>query len=337
MTLIASLCFRGSAWSRLFKQQHLPGSSQKLNVSKVPLTSRFQDFFIQRQPEPRRILHGRGQSIPGFENLNIDWYPPVVLLSVYEDLSEVSDLQNELLAADKHQQINTIILQKRFEDGSPSQTLYGDDVGSIIVTESNLGYEVHPGRRQNAGLFMDMRLVRRWLQKNSAGKNVLNLFAYTCSLSVAALAGKAASVTSVDISKTSIEWGKRNFDLNGLDQRCANFIPYNLFTSWGRIKQHGRYDLVIVDPPTRQRGSFVADKDYKSVIKRLPSLCNLNAEVIACLNSPFLGWEFLEALFDQYCPRSILIERMPVAPEYREFDPARGLKICRFKLVTNAA
>ena len=333
------MCSPCSAWSRLsvgycpLSNRSRPSLYTKV-MQELP-HSILRGFFDQSQPEPRRILHGRGQSITGFERLNIDWYPPVVLLSAYKDLSDVSDLQKELLAVDKHKQINTIILQKRFEDGSPSQTLYGDDVESIIVSENSLDYEVHPGRRQNAGLFMDMRLVRRWLQENSAGKNVLNLFAYTCSLSVAALAGKATSVTSVDISKTSIEWGKRNFDLNGLDQRCANFIPYNLFTSWGRVKQYGRYDLVIVDPPTRQRGSFVAEKDYKSVIRRLSSLCNPNAEVIACLNSPFLGWEFLEELFDRHCPESVLVERMSVAPEYTEVDPARGLKICRFKLAAN--
>ncbi|MCG8415555.1 MAG: class I SAM-dependent methyltransferase [Pseudomonadales bacterium] len=289
-------------------------------------------FFCSMQSEARRVVHGRGRRYPGLEHLNVDWYPPVLLISAYGPVNELDWLVESAINADDHNQIKGVMVQRRDQPGSPSDIVHGQSAESFVVREGELRYEVHPGRRQNAGLFMDMRLVRDWLTRNCENKNVLNLFAYTCSLSVAALAGGARRVTSVDVSKTSMAWGKRNHELNQQDTRLIKMIPHNIFTSWGRIKQYGRYDLVLIDPPTRQRGSFDAERDYQTVVKRLHSLCNPGAEVIACLNSPFLGWEFLEQLFARHCAGSSLIERMPVAPEYVDVEPARGLKICRFRL-----
>lgn len=303
-----------------------------MSDSHAALSSYLKSFFAQKQLEARRIFHGRGQCYPGLEYLCIDWYPPVVLVSLFEEKGKVDELLQLLGASDELGQIGSVIVQKRYERNAPAEVVLGPEVEQLVVQENGLLYEVHPGRRQNAGLFMDMRLVRDWLSKNSSGRNVLNLFAYTCSLSVAALAGGATHVTSVDISKTSIAWGKRNHELNGQPLERIKCIPYNLFTSWGRIKQYGRYDLVIIDPPTRQRGSFEAEKDYGSVVKRLGSFCNPGAEVLACLNSPFLDTQWLLDLFAQHAPAASLVEKLAVAPDYPDREPERGLKICRFRM-----
>lgn len=301
-----------------------------------PLVDAVKRFFAQPQPEARRIFHGRGRQFPGLEHICLDWYSPLVLISAFEPIDEMDQLMEYLLAADQEKQIQSVVLQRRYEQGAPADCFFGEELDSITVIENGLQFEVHPGRRQNAGLFMDMRLVRQWLMENSRGRNVLNLFAYTCSLSVAALAGEASSVTSVDISKTSIAWGKRNHELNAQSSRSVRAIPYNLFTSWGRVKQYGRYDLVIIDPPTRQRGSFDVEKDYGAVVKRLNSLCNPGAEIIACLNSPFLKSPWMHTLFEEYCPVAEFVERLPVAPEYPDIEPERGLKIFRFRMTAQA-
>lgn len=296
------------------------------------LEEKIREFLAQPQPEARRIFHGRGQCYPGQEHLCVDWYPPVLLISAYAPLTDDEATMQLIREADRHQQVDSVLLQNRYLQQSPSQLLYGESAQELIVLENDLRFEVHPGRRQNAGLFMDTRLLRGWLRENSRDCNVLNLFAYTCSLSVAALAGGASRVTNVDVSKTSIAWGKRNHELNGQDPRQVKMIPHNLFTSWGRIKQYGRYDLVIVDPPTRQRNSFDAEKDYGSVIRKLVKCCNPGARIIAALNSPFLGVEFLQQQFDRYMPEAEFIEHLPVAPEYEECEPDKGLKISHFQL-----
>ena len=165
----------------------------------------------------------------------------------------------------------------------------------------------------------------------SAGKRVLNLFAYTCSFSVAALDGGATHVVNVDMSRSALDWGRENHRLNGQDLRLVSMLPHNLFKSWWKIRQLGPYGVVIIDPPTRQRGSFVAEKQYGQVLKRLPEFAAPGAEVIACLNSPFLNTDFLPQQMARWCPQCRLLETLPAADDFPDRFPDRALKVMRFR------
>jgi len=296
----------------------------------APLAHKLQQFFFDRQPEARRLFHGRGHCYPGLEHLCIDWFNPVVLISTWQAIDNAQALVDLILSADIHGQVKSIVLQHRYVTQSPAQVLYGEEPGKVIVQAQGLQFEVNPGRRQHAGLFLDTGPLREWLKENSAGKNVLNLFAYTCALSVAAHAGGATSVTNVDMAKPVIAWGMRNHQLNQQDPTRIHNIPHNIFKSWGKVKQYGRYDLVVIDPPTRQRGSFDAERDYKSVVRKLPKLCNPGATVIAVLNSPFLDKDFLVDMFNSEVPNARLEDWLPAASEFEEAEPEKGLKIARF-------
>ncbi len=82
----------------------------------------------------------------------------------------------------------------------------------------------------DTGLFLDHRSIRKMIAENSRGKNVLNLFAYTCTASVHAGLGGAKSVTSVDLSQNYLDWGRKNFALNGLpDLPNYQFIAHDVF------------------------------------------------------------------------------------------------------------
>jgi len=293
------------------------------------------NFFDVEQIDARRIFHGRGQLYPGLEHICIDWFSPLVLISAYEEIEDPAAVLQALQAADTHGQIQAVMLQNRYIQGAPAQALYGELLEQLIVTEDRLRFEVHPGLQQNSGLFMDTRSFRDWLLANSQDRNVLNLFAYTCSLSVAALAGGAESVTNVDMSKTSIKWGEKNHEINMQDLRRVNSIPHNLFKSWGKIKQFGRYDIVIIDPPMRQRGSFDASKNYGAVIKKMKSLCKPNAQIIATINSPFLSSDYLQELFEKHLPQAKYLGEIAVAPEYRDKYPERALNICHFEMAAH--
>lgn len=290
------------------------------------------DFFASDQPDARRIFHGRGQLFPGLEHVCIDWFRPLILLTAYAEIDDVAGLTEALLHADVRHQIRTIVLQNRFERSTPAQILYGEAAGALVANEGRLRFNVHPGTQQNSGLFLDMRCLRDWLLENSRDSNVLNLFAYTCSLSVAAIAGGARSVTNVDLSKTSIKWGEDNHTLNEQDLRSVNSIPHKLLKSWGRIKQLGRYDIVLIDPPTRQHGSFDVTKNYRAIMKKLSSLCAPGAKVIATINSPFLSGEYLQKLFEEHNPEGAYLGDMAVAPEFEDKYPERGLNICLFEM-----
>lgn len=299
----------------------------------VALQQAIGEFFGIDQAEALRIFHGRGQLYPGLEHVCIDWFKPLVLITAYSEIVAAEELAEQIIAADKLSQVKSIILQKRYQRGAPSELLFGDELPVLIVQENKLLFEVHPGTQQNAGLFLDTRPLREWLQSHSAGKNVLNLFAYTCSLSVAALAGGAAGVTNVDISKPSIKWGEKNHQLNNQRLDRVRSIPHNLFRSWGRIQQFGRYDLVVIDPPTRQRGSFDVEKNYKSVLRKLSKMCAAGADIIATVNSPFLDGNFLLDQFTAALPNASFVEVIPAASEFADKYPQRGLKICHFKMV----
>ena len=296
-----------------------------------PLHSAIEKFFSKIRPEPKRIFHGRGQLFPEYSHVCMDWYPPVVFVSAYDPIENRVEVLSWLRGVDKLSQIKTVMLQKRYERNSAAEILYGESKARVIVEENGLKFEILLGKQQNTGLFLDMQPLRVWLRENSKDKKVLNLFSYTCSLSVAALAGGARSVVNVDLSKTSMRWGERNHDLNGQDKDTITSLPFNVFTSWGRIKQEGRYDLVIIDPPTYQRNSFSAERDYGAVLKKMRSLCSDEATIIAALNSPFLDEQFLLDKFERHVPKAKFVELMAAAPEFLDRFPERALKIFRFE------
>jgi len=296
-----------------------------------PIKSALELSFASTLRDTRRLFHGRGHLHEGLEHINIDWYSPVLLVTAYQELHYLDQLKTLIAEADISNQIKSVILQKRYTRGAPSEVLFGESTTSCNVHEGQLTFEIHPGVQQNAGRFLDMRPLREWLQQNSERRNVLNLFAYTCSLSVAALSGGARQVVNVDMSKPSIKWGERNHALNGQDMRAVRSIPHNLFRSWARIKKMGPYNTILIDPPSRQRGSFNAEKDYATVLKKLSQLTQPGADIIATVNSPYLGPDFLKNHVQRYAPNCSFIEEMPASPEFKDKFPDKALKIYRFR------
>ena len=109
----------------------------------------------------------------------------------------------------------------------------------------------------DTGLFLDMRAARAMVKANAKGKRVLNLFCYTSSFSVAAALGGAASVQSVDLSNTYLDWSRKNFSLNGLDAASFEWTKADVAAFLETCKN--KYDLIVLDPPT-----FSASKSAKN-------------------------------------------------------------------------
>ena len=97
-----------------------------------------------------------------------------------------------------------------------------------VVVESGLKYQLDIGRNQNFGLFLDMRLGREWVQQHAKHKNVLNLFAYTCGFSVAAIDGGADQVVNVDMARASLSKGRDNHRLNEHNLNQVKFLAYDI-------------------------------------------------------------------------------------------------------------
>ncbi len=279
--------------------------------------------------EVLRLFHGRGHCYEGVAHINVDLLGTVLLITLYQ--YESNEVLAPLRDAARRLGVEGVVVQHRYQRGGPVEWLYGSEQESLVVTEDGLKFELQLGRSQNMGLFLDMANGRRWVREHAQHKKVLNLFAYTCGFSVAAIAGGADGVVNLDMSKGALRRGQRNHQLNGHDMRGIRFLPHDLFRSWGKLKKSGPYELVVIDPPSFQRGSFVATDDYQRVLRRLPELLTTQAELLICLNDPNIGSQFLIDLMTEHCPQARFVERLDNPESFPEQDPDSGLKVLRFK------
>ena len=120
----------------------------------------------------------------------------------------------------------------------------------------------------DTGLFLDHRPIRMRIQKEAAGKRFLNLFCYTATASVHAAKGGARSTTSVDLSKTYLDWARRNLSLNGFSDK--NRLEQGDVMAWLDACRE-EYDLIFIDPPTfsnskRMEGIFDVQRDHVQLL-----------------------------------------------------------------------
>ena len=284
--------------------------------------------------DARRIFHGRGGLHPGSEQWTLDAYPPVWVVTSFQpagddELSVIGAAlaaRWALLAPD--QPLNWVF-QYRHEALADTRLMAGSVPEPHVITENGARFRVHLLKGLNHGFFLDMAEGRRWVREHVAarpGLKVLNLFAYTCAFSVVALQAGARQVTNVDMSGGALGIGKQNHALNGLASG-ASFLPHDIFSSWGRITRGGPYDLVILDPPSYQKGSFVADKDYARLIRLRPDLLAPGGHALLCLNSPKLGVAFLQDQVRERAPQLTFGQRLPNPPTFADVSSERSLKV----------
>ncbi len=141
----------------------------------------------------------------------------------------------------------------------------------LTVWDNGLQFLVEPYHRQNPGLFLDARPVRRWLIENSNGRRVLNLFAFTGSLGLAARAGGATQVTHLDQKREPLKRAQENHALNRLPLDDRSFLSGNIYAHLPRAKRAGvQFDGIILDPPPqlpgKKRKSRPKGQDYAGLV-----------------------------------------------------------------------
>jgi 23S rRNA (cytosine1962-C5)-methyltransferase len=287
----------------------------------------FPAFIVPSTLDAQRLFHGRGHAYPGFEHLSIDWLNPVVLITLYKAMPEelLLPLAEKLLANVTGS--SSVQVQYRYLPKAPIELLLGESIRQTVVEESGLKYHISLGRAQNSGLFSDMENGRHWLMEHAQGKAVLNLFAYTCGFSVAAIAGGASKVVNLDMSRAALSMGRENHRLNQQDTDKVFFEGVDIFKSFGRIKKHGPYELFVCDPPSFQKGSVDIERDYKKIIRRIPEFMKPNSKIMLCLNSPHLNEQFLHDTVAIECPDCEYVESISTPEVFVEAMPGRGLKV----------
>ncbi len=282
--------------------------------------------------QSRRLFHGRGGCFPGFEDLVVDWFSPVVQVTSYRERSNKWYQDFVSLLGRMIPDLSAVVLQKRFLTGSPSSILFGVLPENLYAVEDDLRFSLQLCHAQNIGYFPDMKQGRSYVRGIAADKKVLNLFAYTCSFSVAALKGGAAQVDNLDMNKGALALGRQNHLINGLDLRNASFMPLELFRSFSRLVKLAPYDLVVCDPPAAQGKSFQAKRDWPKILRRLPSLVGPGGDVILCLSAPELGRNFLKKMVAEHCPTAHLFMELSGGDDFRDADSDKGVALLHYRI-----
>jgi 23S rRNA (cytosine1962-C5)-methyltransferase len=278
--------------------------------------------------EAKRIFHGRGKKFAEYEFFNIDYFPPYIQIIAYRELDSILLHKTvKYLREMIGDRLQGIILQKRYLELAPFEVLVGNVPSEVQVVVEGLNYLLKFSQNQNTGFFLDMKMGREFLIKNSKNKRVLNLFSYTCVLSVVAIKNGASKVTNFDMSKGAINRGILNHKLNQIPLGMVKFFSHDIFKSFGRIKKDGPYDLIIIDPPSDHGNHFNLDRDYPKILRRIEDWSTDETILMTCLNSPHKSYAYLKSLVFENTTKFEFVESFGFPSFFEETNPDHGLKI----------
>ena len=301
----------------------------------APDFSALLDTYFSAVPEGRiRLFHGRGKTLTELEWLTVDRLDQVLVATVFraQDAETLTALETYLSAQMAGQGCTALMIQHRYDRKAENHVIQGELPEEAVATEAGLRYRLDFRRGQNLGFFPDMGEGRAWVRSEANDKKVLNLFSFTCSLSVAALAGGASSVVNIDLSDAALALGKQNHALNGFQEAKVHYLPHNIFRSWKKLHSLGRYDMIIIDPPSAQKGSFMVEKDYPKLLRKLHKLLAPQAQILACVNAPWLDVAWLENAMAENLPGATLEKVLPITDGFAEAgNPALKALVYRYE------
>ncbi|MEX1994874.1 MAG: bifunctional 23S rRNA (guanine(2069)-N(7))-methyltransferase RlmK/23S rRNA (guanine(2445)-N(2))-methyltransferase RlmL [Steroidobacteraceae bacterium] len=160
---------------------------------------------------------------------------------------------------------------RRPQKGASQYEALGDAGERVIVQEGGLKFLVNFTDYLDAGLFLDHRPTRARIRETARGRRFLNLFCYTGAATVYAAAGGACATTSIDMSRTYLDWARRNMEVNGLRGDAHRFIQADCL-QWLAEDNGERYDLIFLDPPTfsnskRMQDEFDVQRDHVELVQ----------------------------------------------------------------------
>ena len=255
-----------------------------------------------------RLFHGSQEGAGG---LTIDRYGPQLLVQSFHESLERDALLQLHDTINQHLDLNTLLVYNDRSRGNSridrEDSVYrAEDAAleDLIGHEWGLNYRVrgrHAG--QDPLLFLDLRNARGWVKDHSAGKSVLNLFAYTCGVGLCAAAGAAREVCNLDFAEGNLAVGRENGLLNPQLPKMQ-FIQSDYFAAirqlaglpiiqrrhklpnYPRLEQR-QYDLILLDPPAWAKSAFgTVDllRDYQSLLKPALLTTAENGVLICCNN-----------------------------------------------------
>ncbi|MEK7782101.1 MAG: pseudouridine synthase [Verrucomicrobiota bacterium] len=290
-----------------------------------------------------REIHGASDGWPG-------WYVEQLgTMRLSQSEAALTREQRQWLATRggscHHKTLSRQVRRSTVTETSP-QLLFGPPAPErFVIRENGVKFEMSFTEGYSVGLFLDQRDNRqRFLTGHIAadfqfsisnrqirnGKlEILNTFAYTCGFSVCAALG-GARTTSLDLSKKYLEWGKRNFALNGLDPAQHDFIYGDTFDWLRRFAKKGRaFDVVVLDPPTfsqsKESGVFRAEKDYGKLVTAALAVLKPDGVLLASTNAAeLLPEKFLDQIKEAVRATRRRVVQQHYVPQPPDFPISRA-------------
>jgi 23S rRNA (cytosine1962-C5)-methyltransferase len=299
LTCVAPVPGSFAAWLHQWDRAEDLDGPTLANAIREAATARY-SLLADGGTDAVRLVHGEGEGLLG---LDVEWYAKHAVVWVNDQTPEDAvDRFLDALAAlaplgiyvkRRPKQASRVASAQDAELVIPHVVRGQDAPEPLAIREGDIDYLVQLGKGLSTGLFLDQRQNRAWVRARSGGASVLNLFAYTCSFTVAAAAGGAHHSVSVDISKRALEGGASNLARNGLAAPCHELVCDDV-QRWVARASRGnqRFDLVILDPPsfgTSPWGRFSAMRDYRDLAAASMSLLKDGGWLLACTNHRGVG------------------------------------------------
>lgn len=278
-----------------------------------------------------RLFNGFTEGCP---ELVIDLYASTAILTNYADPPESGE---ELVAGasdflrSRLPWLRAGLLKTRGSQSASEkngQLIFGDRPDEK-VREHGVCYAINPVRQQDAGLYLDTRNLRRWALQHLQGKTVLNTFAYTGSLGVAALAGGAARVVQLDRNQAHLDMAAASCVLNNLPAGRSELVRADFFRQVGAFKRQGAsFDCVFLDPPFFSASpSGVVDQVGQSarLINKVRPLINDGGTLVAVNNALYVsGADYMQTL-ETLCADGYMrvSELIPVPEDFTGYPETR--------------
>jgi 23S rRNA (cytosine1962-C5)-methyltransferase len=196
------------------------------------------------------------------------------------------------------------------------------------VQEEGVWYTTRLTLNRDSSFYLDTAPLRSWAKRSLTGKRVLNAFAYTGSLGVAAVAGGAESVLHNDLNNAFLTVAKDSYALNRFPVARKDFWPGDFFDVIGRLKKEPLFDCIFVDPPffsVTEKGRVDLEQDMVRLLNKVRPLIAHNGFLVAINNGVFVsGADFMKAI-DQVCTDGYvtLAERIDVPDDFVGFPDTR--------------
>ena len=271
-----------------------------------------------------RLYNGFTEGNP---SLVVDLYAKTLVIHNYADkpelgLEAVSAAQNFLPKLLPWMQAIVVKTRNSQEPEERRGTLVYGTAADRKILENGIWYAIDPLLNRDASLYLDTRNVRIWAKENLANKSVLNTFAYTGSLGVAALAGGASRVVHLDLNRNFLNVAKASYTLNGFPIHKKDFQAGDFWSQINRMKAaEERFDCVFLDPPiysATKKGVVNLAESYTRVINKVRPLINDDGYLVAINNALFFsGADYLKEI-EALCEDGYLsiAELIPVPPDF---------------------